>query len=77
MIVWLRLAGASVLALAALGALDYYGVFSLFGDSSSERADVTAHRVRELFWYAIFLVVMATAVWSAARRFAEKLAKAH
>jgi multisubunit Na+/H+ antiporter MnhE subunit len=73
MILWLRLAGASALIAVVVGLLDYYGVLSLAGDQSTERAEETAHRVRELFWQLIFLVVMATAVWSAARRVTERV----
>jgi hypothetical protein len=76
MMIWLRLAGALLVAVAALGFLDYFGVWHALGDRSAEDAPEAAHRSRELFWFMIFLAVMATAVLAAARRWAEALRRA-
>jgi len=73
MYMWLRLSGVSLAVVGLLVCLDYYGVLSLAGDSSAERAEATAHRTRELFWQVIFLLVWLTAVWAAARRMLERL----
>jgi F0F1-type ATP synthase membrane subunit c/vacuolar-type H+-ATPase subunit K len=73
MIMWLRLGGALLVTLAALGCLDYFGVWSILGGRSGEDAPETAHRTRELFWLMIFWVVMATALLAAARRWTSYL----
>jgi hypothetical protein len=65
---WLRLGGALLVTLAALGCLDYFGGWSLLGGRSPEDAPATAHRTRQLFWFVIFALVMATALLAAARR---------
>ena len=71
MIMWLRLAGAVLATLAALGALEYLGVSRLLGGRSADDASPAAQeRARELFWMMIFVVVMATALLAAARRWA-------
>jgi F0F1-type ATP synthase membrane subunit c/vacuolar-type H+-ATPase subunit K len=67
---WLRLGGALLVTLAALGCLDYFGIWSALSGRSAEDAPQTAHRTRELFWLMIFWVVMATALLAAARRWA-------
>ena len=71
MIMWLRLAGAVLVTLSALGALEYFGVSRLLGGRSADDASPAAQeRARELFWMMIFVVVMATAMLAAARRWA-------
>jgi hypothetical protein len=70
MIMWLRLGGALLVTLAALGCLDYFGIWSALSGRSPEEAPETAHRTRELFWFMIFVLVMATALLAAARRWA-------
>jgi hypothetical protein len=70
MIMWFRLAGALAVTLAALGALDHWG---FLGARSADESQAAAHRSRELFWFLIFLVVMATALLAAARRWADQL----
>ena len=69
MVMWLRLAGALLVTLAAIGALEYFGVSRLLGGRSPDEVQEAAHgRTRELFWLAIFFVVMATSLLAAARR---------
>lgn len=68
---WLRLAGALVVTLGAIGALEYFGVSTLLGGRSANEVQEAAHtRARELFWLMIFFVVMATSLLAAARRWA-------
>ena len=77
MIMWLRLAGALLVTLAAIGALEYFGVSRLLGGRSPDEVQEAAHgRTRELFWLAIFFVVMATSLLAAARRVAGRLRQA-
>lgn len=79
MIMWFRLAAALVVTLVALGALDYFGVGSILGGRSGEEVSPSAlahGRTRELFWFAIFAVVMATSLLAAARRWAGHLRRA-
>jgi hypothetical protein len=71
MLMWMRVAGALALTWVALGCLDYLGVTAFAGGRSGE--DAVHHGMqqtwaRDLFWFAIFAVVMATAVLAAARR---------
>jgi hypothetical protein len=74
---WLRLAGALLVTLAAIGALEYFGVSRLLGGRSPDEVQEAAHgRTRELFWLVIFFVVMATSLLAAARRSAERLRQA-
>jgi hypothetical protein len=73
---WLRLAGALLVTLAAIGALEYFGVSRLLGGRSPDEAPAAAGKSRELFWLAIFFVVMATSLLAAARRVAGRLRQA-
>ena len=74
---WLRLAGALLVTLAAIGALEYFGVSRLLGGRSPDEVQEAAHgRTRELFWLVIFFVVMATSLLAAARRVAGRLRQA-
>jgi hypothetical protein len=73
---WLRLAGALLVTLAAIGALEYFGVSRLLGGRSPEEANAAAGRTREVFWLFIFFVVMATSLLAAARRSAGRLRQA-
>ena len=74
---WLRLAGALLVTLAAIGALEYFGVSRLLGGRSPDEVQEAAHgRTRELFWLMIFFVVMATSLLAAARRWAGQLRRA-
>ncbi len=79
MIMWVRVAGALALTWAALGCLDYFGVIALLGGRSGDDAvhqEAQQTWSRDLFWFAIFAVVMATALLAAARRGAGHLKNA-
>jgi hypothetical protein len=79
MTMWMRVAGALALTWAALGCLDYLGVTAFAGGRSGENAvhhGVQQAWARDLFWFAIFAVVMATALLAAARRGAGNLRRA-
>jgi hypothetical protein len=76
LIMWLRLAGALLVTLAAIGALEYFGVSRLLGGRSPDEAPAAAGRTRELFWLQMFFVVMATSLLAAARRWAGHLRRA-
>ncbi|HEX3700598.1 MAG TPA: hypothetical protein VHV27_07985 [Phenylobacterium sp.] len=76
MIMWIRVGGALALTWAALGCLDYFGVTALVGGRSGDNAVHTGAQQtwsRDLFWFAIFAVVMMTALLAAARRGVGKL----
>ena len=74
---WLRLAGALLATLAAIGALEYFGLSRLLGGRSPNEVQAVTHgRTRELFWLLIFFVAMATSLLAAARRWAGQLRRA-
>ena len=75
MIMWFRVIGALALTWAALGCLDYFGVTALLGGRSGDDVHNPVQQTwsRDLFWFAIFAVVMATALLAAARRGAAQL----
>jgi hypothetical protein len=79
MMMWIRMAGALVLTWAALGCLDYFGVAALLGGRSGDEAvhhEAQQTWSRDLFWFGIFALVMATALLAAARRGAGYLRRA-
>ena len=77
MIMWLRLAGALLVTLAAIGALEYFGVSRILGPRAPEETPAAAYApAREIFWVMIFFVVMATSLLAAARRWAGHLKRA-
>ncbi|WP_297695005.1 hypothetical protein [Phenylobacterium sp.] len=79
MIMWVRVVGALVLTWAALGCLDYLGVTALLGGRSGDDVHNPVQQqtwARDLFWFAIFAVVMATSLLAAARRGAVQLKRA-
>ena len=77
MTMWLRIAGVLAITLAVVWALEYFGVSSLLSGRSAEDVQEAAHgRARELFWFVIFTVVMATSVLAAVRRWAGHLKRA-
>ena len=75
MIMWFRVAGALALTWAAVGCLDYFGVIAFLGGRSGNdmHNPIQQTWARDLFWFAIFAVVMATALLAAARRGAASL----
>lgn len=73
---WLRLAGALLVTLAAIGALEYFGVSRMLGGRAPDDAPEAAGHTRELFWLLIFFVVMATSLLAAGRRWAGHLRRA-
>ena len=74
---WLRLAGALLVSLVGIGALEYFGVSRLLGGRAPDEARVAAYApAREIFWGAIFCVVMATSLLAAGRRWAGHLKRA-
>ena len=77
MIMWLRIACALAITVAAIACLEALGVGSLYAGRSADEASREAHnRARDLFWMMVFAVVMATAVLAAARRWAGHLRRA-
>lgn len=77
MVMWLRLGAAVVVTLLAMAMLEYFGVSSILGGRSADEMQEAAHgRARELFWFMIFAIVMATALLAAARRGADQLRRA-
>lgn len=77
LIMWLRLAGALLVTLVAIGALEYFGVSRLLGGRAPEDARAAAYApAKEVFWVMIFFVVMATSLLAAARRWAGHLKRA-
>jgi hypothetical protein len=74
---WLRLAGALLVTLAAIGALEYFGVSRILGGRAPDDAPAAAHgRLGEFFWLMMFFVVMGTSLLAAARRWAGHLKRA-
>ena len=73
---WLRLAGALLVTLAAIGALEYFGVGRLVGGRAPDDSPAANGRLGELFWLAIFFIVMGTSLLAAARRWAGHLQRA-
>lgn len=74
---WLRLGGALLATLALVALLELIGSGNALADRSpGEMQDATHGRPRELFWFAIFTVVMATSLLAAARRGADHLRRA-
>ncbi|MFI4966638.1 MAG: hypothetical protein ACHP9T_14870 [Caulobacterales bacterium] len=74
---WLRLAGALLVTLVAIGGFEYFGISRLLGGRSPDEVQEAAHgRTREFFWLMIFFVVMATSLLAAARRWADSLRRA-
>jgi hypothetical protein len=74
MIMWLRLGGALLVTVAVIACLEYFGVSSLLGGRSADDMQHDAQaRAREIFWFAIFAVVMAMSVVAAVRRWSGQL----
>ncbi len=74
---WLRLAGALLVTLAAIGALEYFGVSRILGGRTPDEAPAAANgKLGEFFWLMMFFVVMGTSLLAAARRWAGHLRRA-
>jgi hypothetical protein len=74
MVMWLRLGGALLVTVAVMACLEYFGVSSHLGGRSADEVQHEAQsRTRELFWFAIFGVVMFMSVVAALRRWAGQL----
>lgn len=77
MAMWLRLGGALLVTLVAIGLLERFGVGNfVVGRPPGEVQDAAHGRPREIFWFMIFAVVMATSLLAAARRGREQLVRA-
>jgi hypothetical protein len=76
MSMWLRVAGALAVTLTALGCLDYWGLNPLVGNQVDDLQEAIRGRARELFWFAVWALVMATSVLAALRRWAPTLRRA-
>ncbi|CAN7604490.1 hypothetical protein LJR225_004574 [Phenylobacterium sp. LjRoot225] len=66
---WLRLGGALLITFLVLACLEYFGVSAMLGGRAADdvQHDVES-RLRELFWLAIFALVMTMSVVAALRR---------
>ena len=74
MVRWLRLGAALLVTVTVMACLEYFGVSSLLGGRSGDEVQHDAQsRARELFWFAIFGVVMIMSVVAAARRWSGQL----
>ena len=74
MVMWLRLGGALLITVVVLACLEYFGVSSLLGGRSADEMQHDAQaRARELFWLAIFAVVMTMSGVAALRRWTEQM----
>ena len=77
MAMWIRLLGALLVTLAAIGLLERFGISDVFANRASGDVQDAAHgRPREIFWFLLFAVVMATSLLAAARRSVEHLQRA-
>ena len=70
---WLRLAGALLVTLAAIGALEYFGVSRILGGRAPDDAPAAHGKLGEFFWLMMFFVVMGASLLAAARRWAGHL----
>jgi purine-cytosine permease-like protein len=74
MAMWLRLGGALLITLLVLACLEYFGFSTLLGGRAADDVQHDAQsRLRELFWLAIFAVVMTMSVVAAVRRWTAQL----
>lgn len=76
MIIWSRLGAVLLVTLLVLGCLEYLGVSRILGRSPAEVQEATYGRNRELFWFLIFTIVMATSLLAAVRRWMGHLSRA-
>jgi len=74
---WLRLAAALLVTLAAIGVFEFFSAGASIADRAPGEVQDPAHgRPREVFWFLIFAVVMATSLLAAARRMVGHLRRA-
>jgi purine-cytosine permease-like protein len=73
MAMWLRLGGALLITVLVMACLEYFGVSAIFGGRADDVQHDAQSRMRELFWLAIFAVVMTMSVVAAMRRWAGQL----
>ncbi|WP_324947957.1 hypothetical protein [Phenylobacterium sp.] len=73
---WLRLAGAVLVTLGVIGALEYFGVSRILGGRAPDDAQTSYAPAKEIFWVAVFFVVWATSLLAAARRWGGHLKRA-
>jgi hypothetical protein len=74
MSMWLRLGGALFVTLVVLACLEYFGISAILGGRSPDDVQHDAQsRMRELFWMAVFALVMTMSVVAALRRWAAQL----
>jgi hypothetical protein len=77
MAMWLRLGGALLVTLVAIGLLERFGVGTfVVGRTPGEVQDAAHGRPREVFWFMLFAIVMATSLLAAARRGTDHLRRA-
>jgi hypothetical protein len=74
MVMWIRIGGALLVTLAVVTLMECFGVSALLSGRGADQAHPAPHaRARELFWLAIFAVVMCMSVVAAIRRWTEQL----
>ena len=73
MIIWLRVFGGLAAVVALLTVLDAVSLWILFSGRVPEEAEAAPSRSGEFVWMMIFLLVMATSLLAAARRWAGRL----
>ena len=77
MAMWLRLGAALGVTLVVILALEFMGTGNALVDRTpGEVQEAARGRPREIFWFLIFAVVMATSLLAAARRGREQLVRA-
>jgi len=77
MAMWLRLGAALLATLVVILALEFLGAGNPLADRTPVEVQEAAHgRPREIFWFMIFAVVMATSLLAAARRGRDQLVRA-
>ena len=77
MTMWLRIGGALLITLAVMACLEYFGISSLLSGRSADQVQHDAEsRTRELFWFMIVALVMATSLLAAVRRWTGHLRRA-
>jgi hypothetical protein len=69
---WFRVVAFAILALSVVALLGVVGAGAVIGDQYADDVQGAAHeRPREIFWFLLFTVVMATSLLAAVRRLAD------